>query len=187
MTVQEKRRAAPVTAPERITITVGVHGDDGAQVHEPPPKKTQAPANDTTLGPANDVRQALTVADIARFHEFGLGVPQRSFIRAWFDEQQPFIVQTLQQQMALVVAGKLTAEKAAARIALAFEGDMKKRIAKGIGPPLAKSTIARKGSSKPLIHTGQLRNAIRARAEVGSASGELGSGGGGGSGAEAAE
>lgn len=188
--VREQQRGSPFRAPERITVTVGVHADDGAAQHV---------ANDT------GEPQPLTVADIATFHEFGVGpfsvmsafgadgaasvhehpgIPQRSFIRAWFDESQEFIVATLQSQMQLVVAGKLTAEQAGARIALAFEGSMKQRISRGIPPPNAPSTIARKGSSKPLIDRGQLRNSIRAQAEVGSASGELGGGSGQ---AEAAE
>ena len=196
MAVRDQPKGAPVAAPERITITVGVHADDGAAPHEV--------ANDVSPGAANDTSSGLTVAEVATFHEFGVspftvvsgfdedgaasgyehpGVPQRSFIRAWFDESQPFIAQTLVSQMQLVVAGKLTPEQAGERIALAFEGSMKQRISRGIPPPNAPSTIARKRSSKPLIHTGQLRGAIRARAELGAASGELGAG----SGAEAAE
>lgn len=169
--VREQKRGAPVPLPRRITVTVGVHGDDGAQRHEA----------------ANDTSEDLTIAEIATIHEFGCGpfivrgsfdadggmgghehpgIPQRSFIRAWFDESQEFIAQTLISQMALVVAGKLPPDKAGERIALAFEGSMKQRISRGIPPPNAPSTIAKKGSSKPLIDRGQLRNAIRARSEV---------------------
>lgn len=145
MAVREIIKIKPLAAPRQITVTVGVHGDEGAAPH------------------ANDTGAALTVADVAMFHEFGLGVPQRSFVRAWFDESQPFLQETMRSQMKLVVAGKITAEVAMNRIALAFEGSIKQRIAKGIGPPLAKSTIAAKGSSKPLIDSGQLRAAVRAK------------------------
>lgn len=188
-TVREQQGKPPAPLPRRITITVGVHADDGAQPHEV--------ANDTTPGAANDTERALTVAEIATIHEFGLpgpfptrsggvfpGIPQRSFIRAWFDEQQEFIAKTLTSQMALVVAGKLTPEVAGQRIALAFEGSMKQRISRGIPPPNARRTILAKGSSKPLIDTGQLRNAIRARADVETAGA---AGGGGAELGEAAE
>ena len=151
MAVRDRTTQRPVALPESITITVGVHGDDGAERHDA----------------ANDTGAPLTVADIATFHEFGTStVPQRSFIRAWYDERQEFIAATLQSQMKLVVAGKITGEVAAERIALAFEGDVKKRISRGIPPPLQPETIARKGSSKPLIDTGMLRNAVRGRVEV---------------------
>jgi hypothetical protein len=159
----------PLAAPETITITVGVHGSEGADSH--------AGASFAADG-AMVAGSALTVADIARFHEFGVspfqlpsgavhpGIPQRSFIRAWFDENQDFIAATLRSQMQQVIAGKLTAETASARIALAFEGSVKQRIARGIPPPNAPSTIAAKGSSTPLIRYGQLRNAVRGKAKL---------------------
>lgn len=187
--VREQKGAPTAPLPRRITVTVGVHADAAAQPHEV--------ANDTSPGAANDTERALTIGEIATIHEFGLpgpfptrnggvfpGIPQRSFIRAWFDEQQPFIAQTLTSQMALVVAGKITPEVAGERIALAFESSMKQRISRGIPPPNAPRTIAAKRSSKPLIDKGQLRNAIRARAEIEMAGA---AGGGGELGAEAAE
>lgn len=167
--VHDNQKGKPVPLPRRITVTVGVHADAGAEPHEV--------ANDTGPAAANDTGR-LTIADIATFHEFGVGpfpmkgggthpgIPQRSFIRAWFDESQEFIAQVLTSQMALVVAGTLTPEVAGERIALAFEGSMKQRISRGVPPPNAPSTIAKKRSSKPLIDTGQLRNAIRARTEI---------------------
>jgi hypothetical protein len=166
MAVKERISHPPPRAlPERISITVGVHADAGAEGHRP--------ANDTGAG------RAVTVADVATWNEFGTGsIPQRSFIRAWFDESQDFIRETLRSQMALVAQGKLTADKAAERVALACEGSMKKRISRGVPPPNAAETIRRKGSSKPLINTGQLRNAIRGKVTLGS--GTLGNAGDGG-------
>lgn len=169
MAVSERAKQRPVTAPERVTITVGVHGEDGADVH-----RGGSFAEDGALEPGS----SLTIAEIAAFHEFGVspfqlpsgaihpGIPQRSFIRAWFDESQDFIKETLRSQMTQVVAGKLPVDKAMARIALAFEGSVKQRIARGIAPPLSPVTIARKGSSKPLIDKGQLRAAIRGKATL---------------------
>jgi hypothetical protein len=169
MAVSERARARPIAAPQSITITVGVHGSEGADPHA-----GASFAADGAMVPGS----ALTVADIARFHEFGVspfqlpsgavhpGIPQRSFIRAWFDESQEFIAATLRSQMQQVIAGKLTAETASARIALAFEGSVKERIARGIPPPLSPVTIALKGSSKPLIDTGQLRSSVRSRSKL---------------------
>jgi hypothetical protein len=146
-----------------------VHGTEGAETHA-----GGSFAADGAIEPGS----ALTVADIARFHEFGVspfqlpsgavhpGIPQRSFIRGWFDESQEFIRETLRSRMQLVIAGKLTAEKASAQIALAFEGSVKQRIARGIPPPLSPVTIALKGSSKQLVNTGQLRAAVRGKAKL---------------------
>ena len=145
--VKETGRLLPAVMPKEIVITVGVHDDDGAAQH--------------------NGAEGLTVADVATFQEFGTRtVPQRSFIRGWFDENQEFIAETLRKQFAAVAEGKRDAETAAERCALAFEGGIKQRISRGIPPPNAPSTIAAKGSSTPLINRGQLRNAIRGKAEV---------------------
>jgi hypothetical protein len=171
MAVQERKGRAPFALPKgELVVTVGVHADDGAEDHLGGGSFADDGAVESSSG--------LTVAEVGGFHEFGVsafqlpsgavhpGIPQRSFIRAWFDESQAFIAETLQSQMALVVAGKLTAEKAGERIALAFEGSVKQRIARGIPPPNAPATIEAKRSSKPLIDTGQLRNAVRGRSLV---------------------
>jgi hypothetical protein len=170
--VRETRSRPPVVLPKgRLLVTVGVHGEQGAEDH----RGELGFANDGAYGASGG---ALTVADVGTFHEFGVspfqmkngemhpGIPQRSFIRAWFDESQDFIQETLRSQMLLVVAGKITAETAGKRIALAFEGSVKQRIAKGIGPPLAARTIAAKGSSKPLIRYGQLRAAVLGKGKL---------------------
>lgn len=145
--VKETGKGVPAAMPKEIVITVGVHDDDGAAQH--------------------NGAEGLTVADVATFHEFGTRtVPQRSFIRGWFDENQEFVAETLRKQFAAVAEGKRDAETAAERCALAFEGGIKQRISRGIPPALSPTTIARKGSSVPLIDTGQLRNAIRGKAEI---------------------
>ncbi len=141
----KETKGPPLKLPKQVVITIGVHGDEGAADHG----------------------DGQTVAQIGSYHEFGTRtIPQRSFIRAWFDENQTFIRDTLQKQFAGVATGKRAAEIAAERCALAFEGAVKQRIARGIPPPLAPATIARKGSSKQLVDTGQLRNAVRGKAEV---------------------
>lgn len=153
MTVRERRRTPPELK-GRASITVGIHGDDGSD-----PKADATWEADGALTPAS----GLTVAEVAAFHEFGLGVPQRSFIRSWFDEAIEENRALIHSQLRLVVQRKLTLDVALERIALKLEANIKRRIRNRIPPPLAQSTIDRKGSSVPLIDTGQLRNAIRAR------------------------
>ena len=145
MTVREVKGGA-LPKRTKIEITVGVHAAEAGSSHG----------------------EGLTVGDIAGFHEFGTAtVPQRSWCRAWFDERQAFIADTLRTQLQAVIAGKRPIEQAAERIALAFEGDVKRRIAQNIPPPLAPATIARKGSSVALIDTGALKNAVRGQVKVG--------------------
>jgi hypothetical protein len=146
VSVRETRRDAPPLGRQRVEVTVGIHSDDA----------------DATHG------EGLTVGDIGTFHEFGTQtVPQRSFVRGWFDERQDFIATTLRTQLQQVVAGKRPLDQALERVALAFEGDVKRRITQNIPPPLKPATIARKGSSVALIDTGQLRNSLRGRVKRG--------------------
>lgn len=125
-------------------ISVGIHQEQGAASHS---------------GGAD-------MATIASFHEFGEGVPRRSFVRDWFDGVQQKWQAVNTQQARLVAAGKQTAAVGFERVALWSQGDMQKRIADGIPPALAASTVAAKGSDVPLIDTGQLRASILGRAVV---------------------
>jgi phage gpG-like protein len=51
-------------------------------------------------------------------------------------------------------------ERALALVGQMMESDMRSAIAAGIPPPNAARTIAAKGSSKPLVDSGQLRASI---------------------------
>ncbi len=143
MSVIEKRRAPAPLPKGQVEISVGVHSSEANHTH--------------------GSGEGLTIGDIATFHEYGTQtVPQRSFIRGWFDERQEFIAKTLRTQFQAVVDGKRPVEQAAERVALAFEGDVKQRILENIPPPLKPVTVKRKGSSLALVDRGILRNAIRA-------------------------
>lgn len=101
-----------------------------------------------------------TVGEIAGRHELGIGVPERSWLRAWVDENNPMIQDDLRAAMRAVLLGRLTREQAVEILGVKYVGLIQTRIANGILPPNAPSTIARKESSTPLIDTGQMRSAI---------------------------
>ena len=103
---------------------------------------------------------ALTVADVATFHEFGLGVPRRSFIRDYVDENDRELQRRLYAAAANVGSGKVPVRQALDQFGLYVQGAIQERIARHIPPPLAEVTKERKGSSTPLIDTGQLRSSI---------------------------
>lgn len=113
-----------------------------------------------------EASEGLTVADVATFHEFGLGVPQRSFIRGWYDD---FLDRNKADFRALfrqVVYGKIDRATMWQRLGLKWVADIQRRIVAGIAPGLAASTIARKGSSTPLIDTGQLKSSVTFEVEA---------------------
>jgi hypothetical protein len=111
----------------------------------------------------------LTVLDIATWNEFGAGnVPQRSFLRAYFDEEAPKNSKLALSLMQSCINGKRTPGQVLNLLGVKFVGEIQRRMARGIPPPNAAVTIRRKHSSKPLIDTGQLRSSITYRATWGS-------------------
>jgi hypothetical protein len=105
--------------------------------------------------------QPLTVLDVGTWAEFGTeSEPERSFIRAWFDQAEPQLREEFAKLLQEVLKGTKTKEQVLELVGLRGQGAIQARIAAGIDPPNAPSTIERKGSSKPLIDTGQLRSSI---------------------------
>jgi hypothetical protein len=127
---------------ENAVLTVGIHAAEGDAEHE------------GTGG--------RSIAEIGAFHEYGLGHnPRRSFIADWADENEEAHREMLRKIGRAVLEGKLESmSQGLDRLGALFVGEIQKRIADGIEPELAESTIKRKGSSVPLIDTGQLRSAI---------------------------
>lgn len=103
----------------------------------------------------------LSVGEVAAFHEFGTAtIPERSFIRAWYDESLERNKQAFRAVMKSVTRGEITTAQAFGQLGALFVADIQKRIVEHIPPPLADSTIKAKGSSTPLVDTGQLKASI---------------------------
>lgn len=102
-----------------------------------------------------------SLAAIGLSHEFGLSVPERSFMRSWFDKN----IKTIQKQATMlyskVLDGKLTADRAIKLLGAYAEGEIKKSIVDLKTPSNDPKTIARKGSSNPLIDTGQMLGSVK--------------------------
>lgn len=109
----------------------------------------------------------ITVAMVAEWAELGLGQPQRSWLREWADEHEAEIQQTIRQEVAAMARSGRSQRVVLERLAAWMVGSIRARIAAGIDPENAQSTIDRKGSSTPLIATGQLRSAIASRVNGG--------------------
>lgn len=123
-------------------------------------------------GSAKHADSDMTLVEIAATHEFGSSdghVPERSFIRSTLNVRiADELAEKVTAACKLVVTGKLDADKALALLGTYAASEIKNTItmneADAYGeypyPPLADSTIAAKGSSVPLIDTGQLKNSI---------------------------
>lgn len=115
---------------------------------------------------AETYSDAVSVLEVAIWNEFGTDrIPERSFIRAWFDENEANCRAAVRKMLEAVLTGKYTKEQALELLAQRFVGEIQRRIAGGIGPANAPSTVAAKGSSVPLIDTGQLRSSIAYKVE----------------------
>lgn len=111
--------------------------------------------------PAEGAKAAPTLAQVAAWNEFGTGrIPARSFIAAWFDENRVANMAFARELAALRIGRRLTYDQSLKLMGARAVGGIQKRIAAGISPANAPSTVARKGSSKPLVNTGQLRSSI---------------------------
>ena len=124
---------------KKPVVKVGIFGAKGDEPHE---------------------GSELTVLAIATFHEFGLGVPERSFIRAWCDSHQKDVEERLARDSQLAAKGEISWEQAMERLGLYIVGGIQEYIASNIPPPLADSTVKSKGSNVALINTGQLRSSV---------------------------
>lgn len=122
------------------------------------------------VGPsATHPRGELTNADLAQLHEFGgpadpetgeRNPPERSFIRSTLDENRPANRRFLRKAAETVVYKGADLGQVLDLYGMRLVGQIRQRIASRIPPPLADSTIRRKGSSVPLIDSGELRRAI---------------------------
>jgi hypothetical protein len=130
-----------------LALLVGIQGDKAGEKHR------------SEVGD-------LTVGLIATFHEFGFGVPERSWLRGWVDANNSFINDLLRRGARQIILGK-DPEQIAGAIGAAFVASIQQRIVSGIAPPLDAATIKAKGSSTPLIDTGQLKSAITSVLEGG--------------------
>ena len=102
---------------------------------------------------------------LAATHEYGSSdghVPERSFLRRTFDMKQEVFAAAIGKLARGLLAEKISLTKALDILGALGATEVKKTITEGEGipPPLAASTIARKGSSRPLVDTGRMLNAI---------------------------
>lgn len=109
----------------------------------------------------------LTVVDVASKHEFGEGkIPQRSMIGDYVDIHEDEIFDDFVNGFAAALDGIVSYEQAMNVVAAFHVGGIQTRIASGISPELAETTIEHRrrtgrGSLDPkdtLIVTGQTRS-----------------------------
>lgn len=108
----------------------------------------------------------LTVGNIAGFHEFGMGVPERSFVRATFDNETLAIENQITDEVRMVFDGRRTAPVAMANMGKFAASAMQFTIelSKGIRP-LSQERLDEKRAigtpDTPLINWGIMIDTLR--------------------------
>lgn len=105
-----------------------------------------------------------SVVEVAMYQEFGTSrIPERSFIRAYIDENEIRIREMMRDSLQAVARGVVSKDTAMRLLGQKIANEMKGRLSAGIPPPNAPSTVKQKGVNAPLVNTGRLREAIKYR------------------------
>lgn len=103
------------------------------------------------------------IAVIAAIHEFGSAdglIPERSFLRAPLRQSADELKAQWRKLLPRVVSGELTMHQTMDQVGAMAAAVSQEAISAGIQPSNADATVAHKGSNKPLIDTGRLRQSI---------------------------
>ena len=117
------------------------------------------------FGDGGETEDGESYVMIANVHEFGMvidfktkegsvTIPERSFMRSTFDEKEREWVAFLEERIERVFGFQMTVEQAYEQMGAKAASDIQSKIRDLRDPPNADSTIAKKGSSNPLIDQG---------------------------------
>lgn len=100
------------------------------------------------------------VCDVAAWNELGtVNMPSRPFLRKSVDENEGKINSFLQSKKDDLVNG-VSVEQVLKEIGIFQKDLIQEKITEGSFAPNAESTVRKKGSSKPLIDTGRMRQSV---------------------------
>ena len=106
------------------------------------------------------------VLDRAFFNEYGTTrIPARPFVSTAFDENRDDLHAMKSRLWDGLMMGRIGADQAAALLGEHHQGQVQEKITSIRTPPNAASTVEQKGSSNPLIDTGQMRQSVRYEVE----------------------
>lgn len=138
----------------RKSLRIGVVGPRARQVHR-----------DRDGGSSG-----LTTAALAAVHEFGIGVPERSFMRSTVNEKLRAMRAIYGAGMRRVAQGRSTTDEVLERIGERVSAEMRRRLLAGISPPLSERTLNdpdRDPRGLPLVDTEQILEAVGFEIEEG--------------------
>ena len=106
----------------------------------------------------------IDLVGIASANEFGTErIPERSFLRSTVDEKKEAFRKFIGRNKAAMVISAVERKRTFIKLGLFAEKEVVKKINRGPFVPNAPATIARKGSSKPLIDKGRMRQSVTSK------------------------
>lgn len=122
----------------------------------------------TGVSDAPHTPSGMPTDEIGAIHEFGLGRPQRSFLRAWADDKTRMnaLSNIVERVLTDFIMGHTTLADALKGIGAWTVANVRQRMRLGLTPPLDRKTVDRKvrdGAALPgypLLDTLQLEEAI---------------------------
>ena len=97
---------------------------------------------------------------------WGGPIPERPFMRNAMRNNSQKYRNALRNSAAKIMRGKTTTDVVLAKLGNLAQDDIKASITSLSSPPNSPVTIARKGSSNPLIDTGEMRGDVRYKVET---------------------
>lgn len=91
---------------------------------------------------------------------WGGPIPERPFLANAMRDNRGKYSSSMQTAARAIVAGQYDTRTALSRLGILAQGDIQKEITTLSSPPNSPVTIARKGSSNPLIDTGAMRQTV---------------------------
>lgn len=101
-------------------------------------------------------------AERGAYNEYGTAfIPERSFMRSAFDENQSKLSKAAARLYQAVQDDKMTPDQALGLLGEMHQGQIQEKILSNIPPPNAPATVKAKKTSKTLVDTGQMRQSVR--------------------------
>lgn len=143
-------------------VVIAAANEFGADINHPGGTsygyKTQQDAVD---GNVQFLRTGEGFMELGKTDPHKIKIPERSFLRVPLRAGQKMISKVFRNLMPKVLDGEITMHQMLTSVGAKGAAISQEAISKGIDPPNAPSTIAKKGSSKPLVgEHGRLKQAI---------------------------
>lgn len=102
------------------------------------------------------------IVDRAIWNHYGTsrGIPARPFLLNAIRKNRRKYRAALKKSAPKILRGETTMKTVVSKLGILSQGDIQKEITELRSPPNAQSTIDQKGSSNPLIDTGEMRGAV---------------------------